>query len=185
MNLTRREALATSTKALFALPIGAALFSQSGCGKSGLITALDVAAVAATGAIPVIEAFSVQLGPLAPLAVAYAKGIANACAESVTELGTSDPQSVQYTDIANYFLSVASPALPAGTVAEVAAVISAIGYAVQIILNAVKSVAALKATPPNPAGQTLLAKYQADVKALGSDKARLADIMNRAASVGK
>jgi hypothetical protein len=60
-------------------------------------------------------------------------------------------------------------------------VISAIGAAVQVILTEIHP------TTPTPAaravvtvgGSTLLAKYQAQVKALGSTKARLADIATR------
>jgi hypothetical protein len=159
---------------------------MTGCSNGGLIIALDVAEVAATSAIPVITAFTPQLGTvLAGQATAYAKGIANACAQSVTELGSTDPKLTQDTKIAGYFAAVLSLSLPPGTVSEVLAVIGAIGAAVQIILAEIHppTPAAQAIAPQSPAAQALLSKYQAQVKALGSDKARIADIMARAKGV--
>jgi hypothetical protein len=154
------------------------------CGTSGLITALDVAEVAANSAIPIIQAFSVQLGPTAALATAYAKGISQACEQSVTELGSTDSKAVQDTKIAGYFAEVAAVSLPAGTVAEVLAVISAVGSAVQIILTQINApTSPTPAAMASPEGKALLAKYQTQVKALGSDKARIQDVLTRAQTV--
>ena len=154
------------------------------CSSSGLIVALDVAEVAASASVPVIQAFAGQLGTTAALASSYAQGISNACAESVTELKTTDSKAIQDTKIAGYFANVAALSLPTGTVSEVLAVISAIGSAVNVILNEVGA-AKVTASAPTPGAAVLLAKYQAQVKALGSDKARLQDIMTRAAQFGK
>jgi hypothetical protein len=186
--MTRREFHRT----LGAASTGAALLPLLDCGKnssSALITALDVAEVAATAAVPLITAFSAQLGPFAPVAIAYAKAISDAAARSITELKSTDPPALQYSTIAGYFAEVLAISIPAGTVSEVVAVISAISVAVQAILAIVNNTPAAQikkaaaAVPPDV--KALLVKYQAQVKALGSDQARMQDVLTRAAQLRK
>lgn len=155
-------------------------------GSAGLITGLDVASVAATAAVPVINAFASQLNPNdAALLTNYARAISQACVDSVKELGSSDTKAIQYSTIASNFAKVAAVSLPTGTVSEVVTVISAIGAAVNIILATVnagqaKTLRLSRAAAPNPEVQSLLKKYQSQVKALGSDKARVQDILQHA-----
>ena len=181
MTLTRRSLL----KSTALLPLA----SLTSCSSSGLIFALDVAEVAATASVPVITAFSAQLGPLAPVAIAYAKGIANACVLSVAELGSSDPTATKDKNILDYFAAVAELALPAGTVSEVVSAIDATVAAVELIINQIRgTVAAKKPVSARASAQAttsanLLAQYQAQVQALGSDKKRIADILVRAHSI--
>lgn len=178
-SLTRREFTSGT--------IGALALSHLGCSgsQSSLIQALDVASLASNAAIPVIQAFSSQLGPKATtLALAYAQGIASASAQSVTELGnTADTQDQQYSAIAGYFVNVASLNLPEGTAAQLTTIISAIGAAVHIILGLVRPLAApspARSAPTSPDVQALLNQYQAQAKSMGSDKARIADILAHA-----
>jgi len=168
-------------------------FLLAGCTSSSLIVALDVAEVAASSAVPVIDAFAPQLGaPTVTLATNYAKAVSTACSESVAELSSTDSKAVQDTKIAGYFAS-AVISLPAGVASEVQAVIDAVGAAVQVILTEVHASATPTVANETPAdspgrlvrrwplaGSALLAKYQAQVKALGSSKARLEDIRTRA-----
>jgi hypothetical protein len=170
----------TNKRALLSLLLIPTLF-LAGCNSSALIFALDVAHVAAVAAPPVITAFSPQLGPVLSAAlISYSNGIAGACTKSVAELGSTDPKTTQDADIAQYFFAVVAPSLPAGTSAEVSAVISAIGDAVEMIITEVHGSlpTARKTASDNPAAQSLIKQYQSRVRALGSDKARIIDIFS-------
>jgi hypothetical protein len=174
--MTRREAIVT---AVLPMPFLALFKCNSG---STLIGALDVVEVAADASIPVLQAFAPQLGPFATIAIDYAKGIANAAALSITEAQTADTNTVKYGKIFAYFAAVAALSIPAGIGTEVQAVISAITAAVQLVLTAIGHAPAptvVKTAAQNP----LLLKYQSQVKALGSDSARISDVMAHAAHV--
>lgn len=176
MELTRRQFGAGSISAL--------ALAQIRCGSSNLVTTLDVVEIACTEAVPVVNAFSAQLGPATVAKLnAYLQGISNAAAQSITELGnTTDSQSQQYVKIAGYFAAVATIALPAGIAGEVAAVIGAVIAAVQLVLLAVNHT---PAPTPTPAVKAKLTAYQAKAKALGTDAARIQDAMSRVAQVKK
>jgi hypothetical protein len=172
----------TNKRALLSLLLIPTLF-LAGCNSSALIFALDVAHVAAVAAPPVITAFSPQLGPVLSAAlISYSNGIAGACTKSVAELGSTDPKTTQDADIAQYFFAVVAPSLPAGTSAEVSAVISAIGDAVEMIITEVHgslpTARKTRLASDNPAAQSLIKQYQSRVRALGSDKARIIDIFS-------
>jgi hypothetical protein len=172
MSMTRRE----YAKEMAALSLGAAILPLTGCGSSSLVTALDVTEVAASAAIPIVQAFAPQIGAATVTEIDnYLNGVSNACALSITEAGnTADSQAVQYTKMAGYFANVVTLSLPPGIAAEVAAGIGAVIAAVQVILKIING------TPvptPAPAVVAKLKTYQAQVKGLGSDKARMADVL--------
>lgn len=175
--MTRREFNIGSLSAL--------ALSQIRCGASGLIVALDVAEVAASAAVPIINAFAGLLGTLlTPMFISYARGISNACALSVAELKTTDATAIQYTKIIGYFAQVVEVPLSSSIAAEVVAAISAIEAAVSIILGFIGgSTPKTKPKALNVDTQALLKKYQAQVKALGSDQARIADILAKNAQL--
>lgn len=162
---------------------GAIALTQVGCSSSSLITALDVVSIGATAALPIIQALSAQLGPQnASLATAYCNALQTACSDSVKELASTDSKTVQYTRIAGYFTSVASISLPPGTVSEVLSVISAIGAAVQIVLTEVgggSASASKKSVALSLEAKKVLSGYQSQAKALGSDGARVKDILSK------
>lgn len=169
--MTRRD----FGKTVGASTIGALTLTQVGCGTSGLIVALDVAEVACTVAVPVVQAFAAQLGPMDALFTSYIGGISNACSLSVTELNnTADSQSVQLANVAKYFAAVVTVNLPAGIATEVSAVIGAIIAAVQIIIKLINKT---PAPTPTPVVAAKLKTYHSQVMALGSDEARKADVL--------
>ena len=149
----------------------------NGCPSTSLIIALDVAEVAISAALPFV-------GQLGPAWGTYLKAMAAACSDAVTTLGnTSLTKAQQYEQIALALAQIIQPDLPSG--GEVLTVVEAVIGAVQAIIAIVGApktgTVSLKASRLlSAAAQNKLKAYQAQVKALGSDKARIADIVARA-----
>jgi len=142
-----------------------------------LITALDVAEVAVSAALPFV-------GTLDPAWGTYLKAIASVCSNAVSVLDNASlTQAQQYGQIAIAIAQVVAPALPGGG-GEVVVIVEAVIGAVQAIIAIVgtpKASVSLKASITLSAGaREKLKTYQSQVKALGSDKARIADIAARA-----
>lgn len=126
-----------------------------GCGTttpSTLITALNAVGDAASVAVVVTQAL-VATGTVSPSVAAqvstYATGVSNAVTTSITELNSTDINTVKIANITAAFAQVVVPVFGTNAPA-VQAAISAVQVAVDIFLQQLNSTAVVSAAKANP-----------------------------------
>lgn len=109
------------------------------------LTVVSDACVAATVAIPILEASGVLPSGIGNIILAYTGAVSDAASQSSTELLSTDSPAVQATKIIGYFSAVAVPALGPTVGPEVQSIVNAISAAVDLFVQQFKSPAAQKA----------------------------------------
>ncbi len=149
-----------------------------GCGngtQSNLITALNAVADAASVAVVVVDGLAAT-GKISPadaaLVATYVTSVGTATNQSITELNSTDTNSVKIGKITGYFAVVAAPALPPSIGPLIGPIISAVVTTIDLFIHQLNGPAVVTAAAAAP---------RAAIKLTGADKAALKSIQKKTA----